>query len=537
MDAIGQSASSDAASHDDRLQRVLKSLVYRAEVLLRTRWSTAVLAEAASLADLEAASLDLPVFVTELQSIKVVLRHLHPDTVGVRPMQGLLIANFAMRTLEQHMAAVKKLLGSGERPRQHRRAEFPATVEVLANNELLAEILAFTGRGEYLFVAPVSRRVRALYVATVASAYRVTSVHSTEVGAALYSQSRLNLALSNVGFTSALPSLSDGARCDLCIALGLLGSAEAVERVQAAGLRVGPEVLIGTADTRNVAHLHSVWAGPLNRCKLDDSLCRKIGLRLSACGDDGSGLSWLVLQLPTAGSWPAWYINALCNEAAQWGQITTLQFLLERGQALFGALGAVSVGDDDNIRRESSLTYPDTKATRHAAVLQWLQSWRALEFTPITMQVAAANTVLPSLKWLRARGCPHDIHVVFKTLLRSRHATPPIMAWARACGGGDWSARGMADMLVKALSEVTPALARWLRAEGAQWPKDLAAVVRKSAARPLTVLWAVQQGCPFGRWTSRVCERLERRHGDGGAVKRALHDLGCPCACPRPHAI
>ncbi|KAG5179746.1 hypothetical protein JKP88DRAFT_325744 [Tribonema minus] len=210
-------------------------------------------------------------------------------------------------------------------------------------------------------------------------------------------------------------------------------------------------------------------------------------------------------------------------EAAQWGQITTLQFLLERGQALFGALGAVSLGDDDNIRRESSLTYPNTKATKHiktlvdsaasaddAAVLQWLQSRHALEFTPITMQVAAANTVLPSLKWLRARGCPHDIHV---------------------------SARGMTDMLAKALSEVTPALARWLRAEGAQWPKDLAAAVRKSAAQPLTVLWAVQQGCPFGWWTSRVCERLERRYGDGGAVKRALHDLGCPCACPRPHAI
>ncbi|KAG5185521.1 hypothetical protein JKP88DRAFT_236703, partial [Tribonema minus] len=145
------------------------------------------------------------------------------------------------------------------------------------------------------------------------------------------------------------------------------------------------------------------------------------------------------------------------------------------------------------------------------AVLQWLQSRNEVQFTSITMQFAAANGVLPNLQFLRAQGCPHDINKICRLVVKSLRRTPPVMAWVRCCGGGDWSPQGMTDMLAKALLNTTPALARWLRAEGAQWPKDLAEVVTSDVddLTPSTILWAVQQGCPFGRWTSQVCELLE----------------------------
>ncbi|KAG5185672.1 hypothetical protein JKP88DRAFT_244309 [Tribonema minus] len=169
------------------------------------------------------------------------------------------------------------------------------------------------------------------------------------------------------------------------------------------------------------------------------------------------------------------------------------------------------------------------------------KSQHAAEFTSITMQVAAAagSGQLANLKWLRAHGCPHDISAVSQTLLHNNSATPPSAAWVRSCGGGDWSPHGMTLMLEAALLDATPTMARWLRAEGARWPEDLAEVVATDIKHltPSTIVWAVQQGCPFGRWTSQVCDLLESTCAGSGAAKRALHDLGCPCACPRPHKL
>ncbi|KAG5179953.1 hypothetical protein JKP88DRAFT_349795 [Tribonema minus] len=352
----------------------------------------------------------LPLVMTELQSIKVVLRHLHPDSVDIAPMAGLLSLGLVVQTLEQRLAAVKDLVGGGERARQHRRTELPATTEVLTNNELLASILSYAGAGEFLFIAPVSKR--------------------------------------------------------------------------------------------------------------DES-------------------------------WPARYINALCNAAAQWGRTSTLDFLLARGQQLFGALGTASL-DDDEVRRASwALMCFDVEGTEHVrtltdaaataysvAVLQWLQSRHALEFTGMTMLMAASNAALPNMKWLQAQGCPHDINEVCIMLMRVG-GTEPLLDWVQSCGGGDWSPQGMARLLRSALSNDTPGLPRWLRAEGARWPEDLAEVVTTEIeeVKPSMILWAVQQGCPFGRWTTEVCDSLVRSHPDGAAVKRTLHDLGCPCACPRPYKL
>eukprot|EP00611_Tribonema_gayanum_P024310 TRINITY_DN5338_c0_g1_i1.p3 TRINITY_DN5338_c0_g1~~TRINITY_DN5338_c0_g1_i1.p3 ORF type:complete len:202 (-),score=36.48 TRINITY_DN5338_c0_g1_i1:141-746(-) len=197
--------------------------------------------------------------------------------------------------------------------------------------------------------------------------------------------------------------------------------------------------------------------------------------------------------------------------------------------------GVWTYRDEEGAKHMMTLT-DAAAAADDTAVLRWLQSRRALAFTGITMQVAAANARLPILTWLRAQGCPHDMAQVCRQLLGSRRATPPAVAWCRSCGAGDWSPQGMRGMLTSALLNDTPALARCLRAEGAPWPEDLAELVATEIedVRPQTILWAVQQGCPFGRWTTEVCELLEDNREGGRAVKRALHDLGCPCACPRP---
>eukprot|EP00611_Tribonema_gayanum_P024314 TRINITY_DN5338_c0_g4_i1.p2 TRINITY_DN5338_c0_g4~~TRINITY_DN5338_c0_g4_i1.p2 ORF type:complete len:155 (-),score=9.87 TRINITY_DN5338_c0_g4_i1:47-511(-) len=154
------------------------------------------------------------------------------------------------------------------------------------------------------------------------------------------------------------------------------------------------------------------------------------------------------------------------------------------------------------------------------------------------MQVAASNAVLPNCKWLLAQGCPHDSNDICEEMALSG-CPGPLMAWVRSCGGGDWTPQGMTGMLATALLHSTPVLVHWLRAAGAHWPEDLAEVVtiKVHELSPSTILWAVQQGCPFGRWTSQVCEWLDDNHNDGGTVRRTLHDLGCPCACPRPYKV
>eukprot|EP00611_Tribonema_gayanum_P030753 TRINITY_DN8637_c0_g2_i1.p1 TRINITY_DN8637_c0_g2~~TRINITY_DN8637_c0_g2_i1.p1 ORF type:complete len:249 (+),score=39.12 TRINITY_DN8637_c0_g2_i1:46-747(+) len=217
MDADGGAANA-ATTNGDSAQQVLNSLFDQVEALLQQR------AYVMSPEDLEAAAADLPVFMTEVQSIKVLLRHLYPDAVGTAPMRGLVSLSAAVQVLEQRSEAVKEAVENSERRRQHRRTACSPVAQVLTSNELLTSILSFIGAGNYLFIAPVSKRMRALYVACVASVHKATSAHLTVFNAAVVSQSRLNLALLSTQFTDALPALSDAARYSLCLELGKLGS-------------------------------------------------------------------------------------------------------------------------------------------------------------------------------------------------------------------------------------------------------------------------------------------------------------------------
>ncbi|KAG5175639.1 hypothetical protein JKP88DRAFT_347223 [Tribonema minus] len=466
--------------------------------------------------DLTDAAAELPLLEVEQDCIKAILRQLACDAADTAPVPGVATLNTAMAMLQQRLTALKAANDCHNFDSLAQHANATATSEVFSSTHLLGTIMSFAAPGAFLFVATVSRRVGAVAM-QVASVHGAGSVCVTGIDAALSSASRLALALVSTGFTDLVQLLSSNETrlpCP-CGSLGKLESLQAVESMQLAGMHVCSEVLIGAAIKCNIGHLRSISA---------------------------------------AESWPPHYFYVLCNAAAMFGHIGTLNFLLEHGRQLFSdqRLRLPTPDDASTWGYKGAIVFTDAHGTDHAltlvdaaamaddaSVLRWLHARHPpLQFTRITMTLAAGCGGLPTMKWLRAQGCSHDINEVAKTLLQMRQgaATPPKMEWVRSCGGGDWSAQGMTDMLVEALTHSSPALARWLRAEGARWPTDLAEVVmtKPGPVEPRTLLWAVQQGCPFDLWTSEVCEVLSERSAEAAAVKLALHDLGCPCGCPRP---
>ncbi|KAG5191617.1 hypothetical protein JKP88DRAFT_295546 [Tribonema minus] len=471
------------------VQHVYNSLLARFDALTLNRWLKATYdLSKAGTQDLADAAAEVPTLVAEHQSIRAVLRQLYPDAAGAPPLRGLASLSTAVAALDQRLAALQAALDSRGRPAQRARTGDAAVTLVFASGELLADIMAFAGRGEFLFVAPV-------------------------------------------------------------------GTLALLQRVHAAGFPVHEELLIGAARTGSVGHLHSVWGVLTDHEVETDTWCR-VGLQLAKRGEEGSSaaLAWLAAQRRPPLSWPAHFTNALCNTAARYGCITTLRFLLSptQGQLLFGPLTALSLAyvksRSCSSAMRDALRYTDITGKAHvmslvdaaalgycASVLAWLRSEQPnFNFTSITMEAAAYWGWMPALEWLRAHGCPHDINTICTALLHSAIATPPHMEWVRACNGGDWSPRGVADMLVTALMCGTPTLARWLRQQGAPWPKNLAGIVKVlgGSVKVHMVLWAVREGCPFGRWSSEVCAVLTSPQAM--AAKHALHDLGCPCDCPRP---
>ncbi|KAG5181913.1 hypothetical protein JKP88DRAFT_256015, partial [Tribonema minus] len=367
----------------------------------------------------------------------------------------------------------------------------------------------------------------------------------------------LALALDSAGFSELVQSLYAIKGGTISSGLGQLESVQAVESMVRAGTRIAIDVLAGAAGTCNAGHLTSLWAGVLGRPPLPDDVCFEIGLQAAQWGDSISVLSWLAPQLPT---WPPYYVHILCNVAAVHGYVDTLEFLMARGRWLFGDQRALTLSDladlADRWRSDiGTLIHVDTDGDEHivalvdaaaafsdATVLRWLHSRQPLQFTSITMKVAAARGGgLPTLKWLYAQGCPHDINEVCEGLMRCNLSgvAPPMLEWVRSCGGGDWSAQGMTSMLVEALAHMTPTLARWLRAEGAQWPADLSDVVvaKVDSVHPRNLLWAIQQGCPFGRWTFELSTPVERALVEfnlGGCAVYATVEIVVTPPPPRP---
>eukprot|EP00611_Tribonema_gayanum_P003233 TRINITY_DN1250_c0_g1_i1.p2 TRINITY_DN1250_c0_g1~~TRINITY_DN1250_c0_g1_i1.p2 ORF type:complete len:204 (+),score=54.73 TRINITY_DN1250_c0_g1_i1:1133-1744(+) len=165
-------------------------------------------------------------------------------------------------------------------------------------------------------------------------------------------------------------------------------------------------------------------------------------------------------------------------------------------------------------------------------MVQWLLQ-QGHSVTPITFEVAAHNGHLHLVKHLAAQGYAYDINVLFNTTLVGGAIRPAQMEWLRGRGGGDWSQAGMTEALLKRLAsdhaDATYALAQWLLAQGAQWPESIRELTRRGA--PIHhVVWALQHGCGWGG-AARTTEHCEEAERCCRGLRRALHELGCPCAC------
>ncbi|KAG5183522.1 hypothetical protein JKP88DRAFT_163956 [Tribonema minus] len=169
-------------------------------------------------------------------------------------------------------------------------------------------------------------------------------------------------------------------------------------------------------------------------------------------------------------------------------------------------------------------------------VMQWLRHEQSLPFTPHTMTIAATFGHLTTLQWLHQVGCPHDIACICELSFQEgvARATPSQMEWLRSVGGS-WSCEMVTHALFGLFGHDTPTfnlkqMISWLRSEGATWPQlsEVADAVGADELDAAAVLWAAQQGCPWGDWTPDYCDDVSLGRY---SIKKALHDAGCPCQC------
>eukprot|EP00611_Tribonema_gayanum_P016091 TRINITY_DN2806_c0_g3_i1.p1 TRINITY_DN2806_c0_g3~~TRINITY_DN2806_c0_g3_i1.p1 ORF type:complete len:545 (+),score=77.24 TRINITY_DN2806_c0_g3_i1:82-1716(+) len=422
---------------------------------------------------------------------------------------------------------------------------------VLENPQLLASIISFMERGHWLYLTPVAHCWRTAYMAATARRQGVQWVCTTSGSAAVETPERLAKALvCGINVTALTRSSS------VHKAAGASGSLEVVRRLHNLGMPVSRETFLGAARARRMHLLYKLPA-----------LTRKSGVQVTfgtvmfieahiLCDVFGheqqkEALIWLSQQVQP---WPVWYCTHLCYIAAENGQLSSLQFLMHKdhGQVLFGPLmqdfSAVELGAPewfgalDYDERWSGFvkdvhlrfTLMDKAASGgHVEVLQWLSQQRELPFTPQTMTCAAKCGRLSALQWLCQAGCPYDIADLCSVSLDNAFlellVSPMQMEWLRSLGGS-WSRKMVTDALFNLVGcPSAQEMVVWLRSEGAEWPR-LADVgtLEYNIADAQAVLWAAQQGCPWGHWTPRCCAIVSRGRY---SIKKMLHDAGCPCKC------
>eukprot|EP00611_Tribonema_gayanum_P019796 TRINITY_DN3497_c0_g1_i1.p1 TRINITY_DN3497_c0_g1~~TRINITY_DN3497_c0_g1_i1.p1 ORF type:complete len:459 (+),score=51.86 TRINITY_DN3497_c0_g1_i1:295-1671(+) len=422
---------------------------------------------------------------------------------------------------------------------------------VLANPQLLASIISFMECGHWIYLTPVSHSWRTAYMSVTAQREGAPSVCLTRGSAAVASAARLEMALAcgiNVQRLVRAYFVQEAA--------GASGSMEVVRRLHGLGMPISDAALIGVARTRRMCVMHRLLALALESGEqVMLSTWLSVGLRIVSNAYDGEQqiavLIWLSQQMRPR---PVWFCTVLCHTAAEKGQSTALKFLLHKdhGQTLFGPLirdlSAVEMRAPEWIDASHYLSsssvhggrYCFTMMDKAAAggcveVLQWLRHEHALPFTPVTMPCAAENGHLTALQWLYQAGCQCDVDRVcqWSSHAISPSATPLQMEWLRSLGGS-WRREDVTTMLRRLmgsgeteLSSIKDMIA-WLRCEGAEWPQLSEDIKRHSDSSAELVVWATQQGCPWGDWTPECCALVSCGRY---SIKKALHNAGCPCQC------
>ncbi|KAG5181193.1 hypothetical protein JKP88DRAFT_263679 [Tribonema minus] len=374
----------------------------------------------------------------------------------------------------------------------------------------------------------------------------------TSGSAAVETPERQEMALACGISVPALTNSSD-AQC----AAGASGSMEVIRHLHRLGVPTSDAVLFSAARARRTGILYRfpVLARERNvQVKMSTWMAVYERFLSDSYNDEQqrAALIWLSQQVRPL---PVWYCSSLCVTAAENGQLAALKFLMhdDHGQALFGPLIPDSLVIDfespewinapacDYIQTNGTFSGRATlmekaAASGHVEVLQWLHQEHALPFRSVTMSYAAKHGHLTALQWLYEAGCPHDINELCDVSLDNpmMKRAPPQMEWLRGIGGS-WSR----EQVTEALSSLVgyrgaEKLISWLRSEGAEWPSLAQTLQGGYAADDCdegevgAVLWAAQQGCPWGDWTPRCCAQVSRGRY---SIKEAPHAAGCPCQC------
>eukprot|EP00611_Tribonema_gayanum_P027764 TRINITY_DN695_c0_g1_i3.p1 TRINITY_DN695_c0_g1~~TRINITY_DN695_c0_g1_i3.p1 ORF type:complete len:557 (-),score=137.17 TRINITY_DN695_c0_g1_i3:256-1926(-) len=551
---------SDAA--DKHLYDVLEKQLVR---LSQLPWLTGTASsQGGAGAEQEPALAQLSLAEVELEGLSAAANAM-PTTVT-----GVCALRCAVRWLEERLRAIQESceLHQQDSDQCVHPAPSPASARVLNDTSLRKEVLRSVGPEYWLYVSGVSKALRSAYMAVLA-AHEVgySSICVTSGAAAAQSLSTFRMA-QQCGITQ---QHLDDEEC--CEAVGRSGSLELIRLAVQAGMPINMAALRGAAEVGSVEAVNELYTlmcdnGGDAEHVYDDLLEARLDVGAYAVGSRADGarvrevLIWLSQQARPRRDWPEYYMTALCCGAAKRGRFETLRWLMTSGAALFGPYQHDVTDVFERLDAYQHYAYEACFETRfdcvcsimdaaivsgRLEVVQWLRA-RSHAFTAQSANLAASAGHLPLLRWLHAQGtevCPFNAaSVIEKTITLS---VPPRIAqlmWLRQIGAMDWStpaARATHLRCACAVPYSTP-IVRWLLAEGAAWPADIAQRVDSGEWRPKAAYHAVLAGCPFGHsWTSVTCDAILRGDADdpygaegGQVLLQRLHSAGCPCTCPRP---
>ncbi|KAG5178475.1 hypothetical protein JKP88DRAFT_350334 [Tribonema minus] len=470
----------------------------------------------------------------------------------------------AVRWLEERLRAIQEsceLHQQAGNPCVH-PAPSTASARIFSDTSLRKEVLRSLGPCYWLYVSGVSKALRSAYMAVLAAHEGgYSSICITSGAASAQSLSTYRMA-QQCGITQQ--QLEDE---DCCEAVGRSGSLELIRLAMQAGMPVDYDALRGAAEVGSVEAIDELYTHLCVNSSDDELLDARLDVGAYAAGSRADAarvrdvLIWLSHRARPRRDWPEHYTTALCCRAAHCGRFETLRWLMTSGVALFGPYehDVTHVCDRSSAYQQYD-AYKTCFVTDDGAIfsimdaaissgrldmVQWLRA-QSHAFTAQSANLAAAFSHLPLLRWLHAQGtevCPFNADSVVENTMSTVPPRTAQLAWLRQTGVMDWSTpAARATHLRHACSSAHRApIVRWLLAEGAARPDNIAQRVESGEWCPMAAYRAVMAGCPFGQgWTSVTCNAILRGVAedlfaaeDGHVVLQRLHSAGCPYTCPR----
>jgi hypothetical protein len=186
-----------------------------------------------------------------------------------------------------------------------------------------------------------------------------------------------------------------------------------------------------------------------------------------------------------------------------------------------------------NLLRDQ-VAYAAIKAGAVASV-RWLAA-AGFAYTDVKYTArASASKQFEMLRYFIDASCPWD------RLLARRQAAAcgdaAVLEWLRVTDQELWSTAVLTQLLLEAAVSDNLTTAKWLRAQGAEWPQSFL-ITRdaelQQAAGLRFMQWALANGCPWGAWNCRTCIEVCSQAStlSSQAKQDAItwaHAAGCAC--------